>query len=487
MNAIIDIFEDSVRLYPDHAYLWEKTSDKFIPTTYKETKELVYKFAAGLIKLGIYKGDRIAILAEGCNSWVISELGMFYAGVVNVPLSVKLAASSEIELRVKHSGARMIVVSKNQTKKVQSLKEKLPDLEKIILLDPQSSYDSKEIFYGDVLSIGEKYLDTHADEFNRIWQSIQPSDPANICYTSGTTAEPKGIVLTHRNYTANVEQGMGLFNLSDKDIQFVILPLDHAYAHTGGLFIMMKAGGSIAFTQIGKTAMETLKNIPLNIKEMRPHIILSVPALAKNFKKNIENGIRGKGRITEILFHIAIRVAYKYNGLGNNKGRGLKLFLKPINGMFDFIIFRKIRESFGGRMRFFVGGGALLDIKLQKFFYAIGIPMFQGYGLTEAAPILTASSETFHKLGSSGIAVQNCELKICNEKEQEIPHGEKGEIVCKGENVMAEYWRNKEATAEVLKNGWLHTGDMGYMDKDNFLYVTGRFKSLLIADDGEKF
>jgi len=215
--------------------------------------------------------------------------------------------------------------------------------------------------------------------------------------------------------------------------------------------------------------------------------LLSVPALAKNFRKNIEAGIRAKGEKVEKLFNKALETAYDYNGLGCDRGKGLKKLKKPLLTLFDKILFSKIRDGFGGRLEFFIGGGALLDIELQKFFYAIGIPMFQGYGLTEAAPIISANVPAQHKLGSSGKIVVNLEVKICNEDGIEVPTGQKGEIVCKGENVMKGYWKNDKATNETIKDGWLYTGDMGYFDEDGYLYVLGRFKSLLIASDGEKY
>jgi len=249
----------------------------------------------------------------------------------------------------------------------------------------------------------------------------------------------------------------------------------------------MTTGASLASVQSGKTPMDTLKNIPINIKEIRPNFLLSVPALAKNFKKNIENGIREKGKVAELLFKAGLSVAYTYNGIGWDKGKGLRFLLKPLVALFDKILFSKIREGFGGNLEFFIGGGALLDIEFQKFFYALGIPMYQGYGLTEAAPVISSSSAKTHKLGSSGFLVKPLELKICDEHGKALPVGEKGEIVIKGENVMAGYWNNPSATDESLKDGWLYTGDLGYMDKDGFLYVMGRFKSLLIADDGEKY
>ena len=164
-----------------------------------------------------------------------------------------------------------------------------------------------------------------------------------------------------------------------------------------------------------------------------------------------------------------MKTAYDYNSDGWNKGKGKRVFLKPLYMFYDKLIFQKIRENFGGKLEFFIGGGALLDIELQRFFYAIGIPMFQGYGLTEAAPVISANVPAKHKLGSSGFIVKDLQIKICDDEGNALPVGGKGEIVVKGENVMAGYWKNEQATKEVLKGGWLYTGDLGYMDKDGFL------------------
>jgi long-chain acyl-CoA synthetase len=267
----------------------------------------------------------------------------------------------------------------------------------------------------------------------------------------------------------------------------VFLPWDHAFAHTCGIYTLMSCGASMASLQLGETPIETIKNIAINIKENRPYFLMSVPATAKNFKKNIEKGIRDKGETMQALFNFALKVAYAHNGNGWNRGKGFRILLKPLLMLFDKILFRKVRAAFGGNLEYFIGGGALLDMDLQRFFYGIGIPMYQGYGLTEASPVISSNNPQKHKMGTSGTLVKYMDLRICNEKGESLPLGEKGEIVIKGENVMAGYWQNPEATAETIKDGWLYTGDMGYMDKDGFLYVLGRFKSLLIADDGEKY
>lgn len=486
-KALTHLFEETVAKYLENVFMWEKTGSKYEPTSYEETRRQVYKFAAGLMDLGLEKGDRVALLSEGRNDWVVSELGVLYAGAVNVPLSVKLSEPADLKFRLAHAGVKMIIASRNQAKKLKSLYNEIESLQKVILLDPEESYDEKEIYAGDLKEKGEKFLIKSAGLFEERWKSVQGSDYANICYTSGTTADPKGIILTHRNYTANVEQSLSLMDIPASWVSLIILPWDHAFAHTACVYTLMTCGASLASVQTGKTPMDTLKNIPVNIKEIKPNFLLSVPALAKNFKKNIENGIHEKGKVAELLFKAGLSIAYSYNDIGWNKGKGFRFLLKPLVNLFDKILFSKVREGFGGRLEFFIGGGALLDIEFQRFFYAIGIPMYQGYGLTEASPVISSSSAKKHKLGSSGYLVKPLEIKICDENGKALPQGQKGEIVIKGENVMAGYWNNPLATAESLKDGWLFTGDLGYIDKDGFLYVMGRFKSLLIADDGEKF
>jgi len=488
MKTIPQLFEESVGKFGDNVMMLEKRNGEYQPSTYKQIHARVRTFAAGLLDLGVKVGDRIGLIAEGRNDWVIAELGILYTGAINVPLSVKIEELPELEFRLAHSGCRFVIISGSQAPKICKIKGNLADLEKIILLDPEKA-DGDEDFlsYESLLDNGERYLSTHRSEFEVRWKSIQGDHPANICYTSGTTADPKGIMLSHNNYTANVQQACDHLAIPSSYCSLLILPWDHCFAHTAGVYLLMNRGASMSSVHVGKTPMETLRNIPGNIKETRPSFLLSVPSLAKSFRKNIEKGIHEKGERIERLFRKALHLAYEYNGIGWDKGKGAKLWKKPLYKFYDALIFSKIRKNFGGRLEFFIGGGALLDIELQKFFYAIGIPMYQGYGLTEAAPIISANTPSKHKLGSSGTLMPRLELKICDEHGKELPTGQQGEIVIRGENVMLGYWKNEKATREVLRDGWLYTGDIGYCDSDGFLYVLGREKSLLIGHDGEKY
>ena len=488
-RTIIDLFEESVAKYGEKTFLLEKLDKQFEPTTYAAVKVEALRIGAGLAALGVAPKQTVSILAEGCNNWIISELGLLYAGAISVPLSIKLEESNDLLFRLRHADVTTIFVSKYQLPKIRKIKDQLPLVERIIVFNEDVELEENEMSLQAVKELGDKHLAEHREEFLAISAALQNDDYATITYTSGTTADPKGVVLTHRNYTANVEQALTRISIPSTYRTLIILPLDHCFAHVCGFYIMIACGAAVATTQVGNTPMQTLRNIPTNIREVKPHFLLSVPALAKNFRKNIEGSIKSKGAFTEKLFKFALKVSYEYNQDGYSKGRGWRFVLKPLVSLFDKILYSKVRQGFGGELQFFVGGGALLDSELQRFFYAVGMPMYQGYGLSEATPIISTNSigKHNHRFGSSGKLIQPLDIKILDDEGRELPIGEKGEIVIKGENVMAGYWKNPSATAETVKDGWLYTGDMGYMAADGFLYVLGRFKSLLISSDGEKY
>lgn len=487
--TIIDFVEHYTHEYASHVFLREKVDNQWTETTFEQTRLESYRIGAGLMQLGLEKGERCALLSQGRNLWVLGELGILYAGGVNVPLSIKLEEANDLTFRIQHSDAKFILVSEQQLPKIRKILPDCPQVEKVIVLDEIADLQEKEILISEVQKLGDAFLAEHRDAFVARYQSIGPDDYANISYTSGTTADPKGILLTHRNYTANVDQARSVVNIGPDSTMLIILPLDHCFAHVAGFYTMMSYCSSIATVPVGKTALASLKNIPIAINEVKPHVMLSVPALARSFKKNIETGIKKKGPFVEKLYNFALKNAIAYNKEYWNRG-GLQCWRLPLVKLFDKIIFQAVRQGLGGRMKFFVGGGALLDIELQRYYCAIGIPMFQGYGLSEATPIICSNSFNGAIFGSSGRIVSDLEVKICDADGNIVPDGQRGEIVIKGENVMAGYWKNPVSTANTIIDGWLHTGDMGYVQSKKhpgFLWVCGRFKSLLIAADGEKY
>ncbi len=490
ISTIIDFVDHYASKYKDLTFLREKVGDTWTETSFEKTREEGRLYAAGFMALGLKKGEKVALISEGRNKWIYSELGVLYAGGVDVPLSFKLESDFDLTFRINHSDSRFIIASESQIDKVRRVLPQCPAIEKVIVLDELPLMEG-EMYFSDLRKMGEEYLKTNLADLEERIASIQPGDYANISYTSGTTADPKGILLTHNNYTSNIVQCNSVVKINQGDVMLIITPLDHCFAHVAGFYFMMSNGGSIATVPGGKNAITMLRNIPMAIREVRPHVMLSVPAISRNFRKNIEAGIKKKGPKVQKLYDFALNNAIKYNREYYNMGKpGWKLWWrKPIMKLMDNLVFKNVRQNFGGRLKFFIGGGALLDIELQRYFCAVGMPIFQGYGLTEATPVICANSVGHARFGSSGRTVQPMDIKICGEDGKELPLGTTGEIVIRGGNVMAGYWKNPEATASTIVDGWLHTGDRGYLCKEDprYLYVTGRFKSLLISSDGEKY
>ncbi|MCK5076553.1 MAG: AMP-binding protein, partial [Calditrichia bacterium] len=442
------MLDRAVRKFTDSPYVWEKkNSPVYKKYSFADVQKMAGEIAAGLIDLGIEKGDRVALLSEGRLDWVVTELGILLAGGVNVPLSIKLLESGELKFRLIHSGCRYAFASESQQKKILDLKDDLPDMDCFISLDSVDSEEPDEIDMQTLKEKGKKLLEIQPGKFLERWQSVEEEDLAVISYTSGTTSNPKGIMLMHRNFVANVQQIAGVYDLKPGEKIFLVIPWDHSFAHTAGLYASIYMGCGIAAVDFGKSPMEALRNFPKNIQEVKPEYILSVPVLSENLKKNIEKGIRMKGDKVYKLFRKSLKTAYLYNKTGWDKGKTLKQKLhKPMLLLYDKILFSKIREQLGGNLKYFVGGGPVLDTGLQRFFYALGMPIYQGYGLTETAPVISSNVEEAHKMGSSGQPLPGLEVKIVDEDDNVLSAGEKGEILTRGDNVMKGYWKNENAT-----------------------------------------
>ncbi len=424
-------------------------------TTYRETRDLVREFAAGLLGIGVQKEDRVALIAEGRNDWVISELGILYAGAINVPLSVKLNEQSELKFRLAHSGCRMAIVSATQALKVQQLKNDLPDLERIILLDPAEKYHEDEIPLWQLLETGKRYLTEHPDSLRQSWQSIREATrQISVTHPAQQLTRKGSLSLIGTTLPMSSKPQRSL-RIPEHYCSLLILPWDHCFAHTAGIYTLMKNGASMASVQAGKTAVEALKNIPVNIKESKPTFLLSVPTLQKTSGRTSKTASNKRDRSPRNYLKKVSTLRMTITAMAGARGKGLRLLKKPLYMFFDKILFRKIRQNFGGRLEFFIGGGALLDIELQRFFYAIGIPMFQGYGLSESSPVDLSKRSSKAQARVVGKHCPEPEVKICDEKGNALATGQHGEIVVKGENVMAGYWKNEKATRETIRNGWL--------------------------------
>ena len=485
--------------YANMPYLSQKDDKGWVRTTFSEAKTAAIRLASSFIELGVTYEDKIAILSEAKNDWIISELAILYAGGISVPLSIKLLPE-EITQRINHSDTSIFIISENTLEKVISqIKNYSFKNIKLIVLDKPSKkisnqckqyhFDEKQLlFIDDLYASGQQNLDKNFKKIQQIENDIKEDDIVTISYTSGTTGNPKGIMLTHLNYYSNSHEAVKTFQIQENISTLIILPTDHSFAHTVGIYTAMVKGLSLHFVDARGGGLNALKNIPINLVEANSNFLLTVPALTSNFIHKIQEGIQKKGGIIENIFNRGLKAAIQRNGDGYSKpGLSTQIATYFNFAIADKLIFKKLRKIWGSKIEFFVGGGALLDIKQQQFYKAIGVPVYQGYGLTEATPIISTNTPFFHKMGTSGKVLGNITCNICDENGKELPKGEKGEIVIKGDNVMKGYYKNPEATAETLRDGWLHTGDLGFMDKNDFLVVVGREKALLISEDGEKY
>lgn len=485
--------------YSNFPYLSEKINNIWVSKTFSEVNSLSNYIAIALLNLNFLKNDKIAILSEGRINWIISEFGIIKNRCISVPLSIKLLPE-EILFRITHSDSKAIITSKNNIERILRISNKLPLNFKIFYIDAIDKETKKLIKkfnfeasnfiqIEDLINKGKKAYKTQKEKLEEILSNIDENDIVNISYTSGTSGNPKGIMLSHLNYFSNSIDADLHFELPEFYKTLLILPLDHSFAHTVGIYISLLKGINISFVDSYGGSLNTLKNIPINLKEINPDFLLTVPALTGNFMNKIKDGIKAKGNFISKLFDKGIKSAIKINKNGYNKSKNI--FKIIINYIPYFIakqlIFNKVKTIFGNDIKFFVGGGALLDINQQNFYYSIGVPVFQGYGLTETSPIISANTIKSHKLGSSGKIIPNINCYIYDENKNELPKNKKGQIVIKGNNVMHGYYKNPDATNEVLNNNLLFTGDLGYIDNDNFLYVVGREKALLISEDGEKY
>ncbi|HOS35963.1 MAG TPA: AMP-binding protein [Treponemataceae bacterium] len=510
MKTVIELLHEGAKKYGESPYLGEKSGSVYETVSFAGADRQSLAFAASLVLRGFNKDDRISILSEGRTAWVLGEFGLLRAGCISVPLSTKLSPD-ELVFRLDHSESRAIFISENNFPKLAEIlgKVKVPpvvvclsgktdsmtqQLEKTSLIAGQNFF-----YYEDLVAEGQRALDTPANPavfggkpLSRVMEEreeeIKTDDTVTICYTSGTTGNPKGIMLTHRNYLHNAENAARVVEVQRGWKSLIMLPLDHSFAHTVGIYIFLLKGLTMYFVDARGGPLAALRNLPKNLTEVNPDFLLTVPALSGNFMKKMIQGVAEKGAFINSIFERGVRAGIARAGNGFNKPPlGVRIASFFPWALANALIFPKLRTVFGSDIKFCVGGGALLEIKQQEFFNAIGVPVYQGYGLTENAPIICANSERRHKFGTSGVIIPNLDVRIMKDDTTECGIGQIGQIVTRGGSVMKGYFKNPDATEETLRDGWLWSGDLGYIDEDGFLVVTGREKALLIAADGEKY
>ncbi len=423
------------------------------------------EMSLGLVALGMAPGDRVAVLAETRLEWAEADLAILSAGLVSVPVYPTLTETT-VEYVLKDSGARAVFVSNSeQAAKIERFRGQKAGLPVFVFDDAASVTGGMGL--EDLRARGRALGEAEPELYRRRAAEVKPDDLATIIYTSGTTGPPKGVMLTHANIVSNVLAGLQGFEFDERDTALSFLPLSHILERMAGLYCMWFAGVTIAYAGSVDTVSDDLRDV-------HPTVMVSVPRLYEKIYARIFDAATGGGPIKKGIFFWARSVGLK-------RARRL-LAGKPVDGWLalrfriaDDLVFAKLRARTGGRLRFFVSGGAPLAPDIAEFFYAAGLIILEGYGLTESSPVLAINTFKDIRLGTVGKPVPGVDIRIA----------EDGEILARGPNIMKGYHNMPEATAETLRDGWLHTGDIGHLDADGFLVITDRKKDLIVTAGGK--
>ena len=446
-------------------FLWSKKEGVYQTTTWLEAAKIVKNIAYQLTELGIKKGDRIVLCAENRTEWVLSNLAVMASGAIPVPAYTTNTVNDHSHI-LEDSGAKAAIFSNHKI-----LKNLLPAAEEnkgtkfLISIEESSTITNSKIDIHSWKLLSESTKDKDS-LVNKIISELTKNDIAIIIYTSGTGGVPKGVMLPHRAIIHNCQgafdaiQELGL----EDEIFLSFLPLSHSYEYTAGLWFPIYIGAQIYFA-------EGLDQLSKNMGEAQPTIMTAVPRLYELMHAKITKGIKLSGGLKEIMFLKTLELGTKKY----HKVKALSLLEVFLDYLLDKIIRDKVRKNFGGRLKVLVSGGAPLNTDIGIFFTALGLNLLQGYGQTESAPVISVNRPGQVKMETVGTPLLNTEVKIATD----------GEILVRGDLLMTGYWNNQEATKNTIKDGWLHTGDIGTIDKNNFIEITDRKKDIIVNSGGD--
>ena len=466
-RTLCDIFYRSVDTFrkPDH--LRVKRGGEWRATTSDEFKAAVEELSMGLRALGVAKGDRVAILSENRPEWAFADLAALTAAVVDVPIYATLLPPQVLYL-LNDSEARICFVSSHaQARKVLEVRGQAKALEHVVLFDETPLAGTMSL--AALRDKGREALARDPGAVRARAAEVQPEDLATFIYTSGTTGDPKGVMLTHGNLVSNVlSAGAPFAELGPADTALSFLPLCHVFERMGGYYMMLHLGVTIAYA-------ESVEKVPENMLEVRPSLMLSVPRLYEKIYARVHEKVAADSKARQAIFRWGLSVGremFRHRVLGTPPGPALRAKA----ALAQALVFKKIQARTGGRLRIFISGGAPLSREIALFFGAVGLPILEGYGLTETSPVITVNTPQRLKPGTVGPPIDGVEVKIAFD----------GEILTRGPHVMKGYYRKPEATAEAIdKDRFFHTGDIGVIDQDGFLVITDRKKDILVTSGGK--
>jgi long-chain acyl-CoA synthetase len=458
------LFIHTCRTYPKPELLKSKVGGQWRALSTAEFERKVRRLSLGLRALGLKPGDKAAILAESGPDWIVADYAILCAGGITVPIFPTLPVEHIRYILEDSESVAVLSAGRVLGEKISSIRPQLPGLKWSIFLDEGSA--SGRLSLDEVLAAGAKVEGDDPGAFERNALAVSPEDLASIIYTSGTTGHPKGVMLTHRNFVSNILSLDLVVPFVDTDIILSFLPLSHVLERTGS-FLFLYKGGTIAFAESVTTVAE-------NLLEIRPTKMLSVPRLFEKIYARIIDQVLTGSAVRRAIFFWAVRIGRRALAL-EESGQRIPTSLALRRRLARKIVFDKILARTGGRVGFFVSGGAALSPDITEFFHAIGLIILPGYGLTETSPCLTGNTLRDHRFGTVGKAIPGVELRIAKD----------GEILARGPNVMRGYYKNEAATREVIVDGWFHTGDIGRLDADGFLTITDRKKDIIVTSGGK--
>ena len=445
-----------------------KAGSEYAGISYAELREKVELFAHGLAAMGLKRGERVAIVSENRPEWVISDQAIVALGAVDVPLYTTMTAKQN-EFIFNDAGVKYAIVSNQfQLNKVMRVFENIKTLEKVIIMtEKDMTPDTRVVPFSAVYESGRAFMAENPDYLNASRKMVNPEDLLTLIYTSGTTGNPKGVMLTHANLCSNIASAAEVIRIGPDDVLLSFLPLSHSFERMAGYYTALACGATIAYAE----SVETVRD---NMLEVKPTIVTTVPRLFERIHSRVVKQVDSSPPLRRKIFYWAVNVGRDYAQA--SKRGNVSPALRMRHGLADRLVFSKLRARTGGRIKFFVSGGAALGREFGEFFESVGLKIIEGYGLTETSPVISANRVDNYKFGSVGMTIPGVEVKIAQD----------GEILTRGPNVMKGYWNNKQATREVIdKDGWLHTGDIGVADAEGFIYITDRKKHLFVSSGGK--
>ena len=464
--TIVQLLLEKIAEYNRPDLLWHKQEGVWRKISARESLRRAAALARGLRELGIGKGARVGLVSENRPEWHIVDLACLGMGAVSVPLYPKESAE-RLTYILKHSGSRLCFVSgAEQFEKVKAAWKDLPELEKVVpFAGSAGAADGGRVVPWERL-VREPVADEEVESFQRSAREQQPDDVVTLVYTSGTTGIPKGSLLTQGNFGSNVNTCYGLWGFRPNDLELAVLPLCHIFERTNS-YVNLARGARVAYA-------ESVEKVTENMLEVRPTTMAVVPRFFEKFYTRLMEVVQSAPGPKRKLFEWALRVGRealpcRVEGKPMPAGLALRYWVA------DRLIYRKALAGLGGRLRHFISGGGPLSRDLNEFFHALGLIIYEGYGLTETSPIVAVNKPGGTRIGTVGRPIAGVEVKIAAD----------GEILTRGPHVMEGYYKMEEETREALRDGWFHTGDLGFLDADGFLTITGRKKDVIKTAGGK--